>query len=270
MILFMSWEFTKFMLFFSLILTIYAVVGTLLFDEVNSHYSDFFSSLITLVSSALGGFDFTILDSSDKGTVVPDLYLISFLVITYILALNLLIAILSNTYNDLSVRANILFLSEVLKLRSTLEYDKDYGAMVSTFPPWNVLILPSIPFYITKKHTYSMNQTLFYVDYVPVLFISSALYMGVTFALLPLAWLRGILLHFGYLFNAKLKHPTSRKALQLIIFCFLGPFILSINNMVDFYYYLRHLHSNKLLKKENYETPFAVSKENIRHVKNTI
>ena len=77
----------------------------------------------------------------------------AFLIVTNILALNLLIAILTNTFQELSVRTNILFLSEILKLRTILEYDEDYGALVSTFPPWNVFVLPSIPFYLTKKDT---------------------------------------------------------------------------------------------------------------------
>ena len=155
-ILSMSWDFFVFILLFVLGLVIFGIVGTLLFGDVSA-YNSFYNAVLTLVSSSLGEYDFETLQNSEKGRVMGDLYLLFFLITTNILALNLLIAILSNTYQTLSIKTNILFLSEILKLRTTLEYDKNYGAMVSTFPPWNVFVVPTIPFYLLRRNTYTLN-----------------------------------------------------------------------------------------------------------------
>ena len=38
MILFMGWDFFIFILLYGLVLVIFAIVGTLLFDDVDNHY----------------------------------------------------------------------------------------------------------------------------------------------------------------------------------------------------------------------------------------
>ena len=62
----------------------------------------------------MGGFDYKILNDSELGETTGFIYLTAYLIFTSILALNLLIAILSNVYNEVSIKASILYIIQVL------------------------------------------------------------------------------------------------------------------------------------------------------------
>ena len=68
------------------------------------------------------------------------------LVTFLILILNLLIAILSNVFNVFENLSMGLFLSKILSTRESLENDEYYGAFISAIVPFNILVLPFIPF----------------------------------------------------------------------------------------------------------------------------
>jgi len=56
-----------------------------------------------------------------------------------LLLLNLVIAILANTYNMFDLRATGLYLSKILNTRGELLYDDSYGAFLASLPPINVI-----------------------------------------------------------------------------------------------------------------------------------
>lgn len=58
------------------------------------------------------------------------------------LILNLIIAILSNTYNEFEPDSLGLFLSKILQTRGEMQYDSKYGAFMSQMTPLNAAILP--------------------------------------------------------------------------------------------------------------------------------
>lgn len=125
-----------FMVLFTIILIIYASIGNLLFYTEYGYYT-FLDSMVSLFGSSLGQFDLNSLDHSNKGKLTGELYLLSFVILCNILILNLLIAILSSTYALLEEKKLVLYINEILKLRSSLEYDRKATGLVSTFPPWN-------------------------------------------------------------------------------------------------------------------------------------
>jgi len=53
------------------------------------------------------------------------------------LLLNLIIAILANTYNLFDLRSTGLYLSEILNKRDELLYDESYGSFLAAIPPIN-------------------------------------------------------------------------------------------------------------------------------------
>ena len=73
--------------------------------------------MVTLFTSALGGFDFTLLEKTNKGPIVGEAYLLFFILMNTILILNLLIAILADTYARLSEYKLVLYIDEIIKLR---------------------------------------------------------------------------------------------------------------------------------------------------------
>lgn len=56
-----------------------------------------------------------------------------------LLLLNLIIAILANTYNLFDLRSNGLYLSKILNTRGELLYDENYGGFLASVPPLNVI-----------------------------------------------------------------------------------------------------------------------------------
>ena len=158
----MIWDIFIFMILFGIILVIYASIGNMLFYAEDS-YSSFWESIVTLFGSALGNFDLTLLHNSDKGKLVGELYIISFVVLCNILTLNLLIAILSSTYAILEEKKLVLYINEILKLRDVLEYHPKASGLTSTSPPWNVFPLMALPLYLMMDDCESLNELVMYI-----------------------------------------------------------------------------------------------------------
>lgn len=82
---------------------------------------------------------------------IGKVFLVTVVLIFAVLILNLIIAILSNTYNIFDPKSNGLFLSKILSSRDELLYDKKYGAIFNSIVPINLLILPVVPFFILNE-----------------------------------------------------------------------------------------------------------------------
>lgn len=132
----MVWDIVIFMVLFTIVMVIFASIGNLLFYTEHG-YETFYDTMVTLFSSALGEFDMNGLDNSNKGKLVGEVYIISFIILCNILTLNLLIAILAGTYALLEKQKLVLYINEILKLRPSLQYDQVGSGLVSTFSPWN-------------------------------------------------------------------------------------------------------------------------------------
>jgi len=70
--------------------------------------------------------------------------MISIIIMFNILLMNLVIAILANTYSEFESGSTGLYLSKILSTRDEVEYDQNYGAFLSAMPPINILQFPFI------------------------------------------------------------------------------------------------------------------------------
>ena len=125
----------------------FALVGNINFLYDIKGYDSFFISCLTVIDDSLGNFDFNIFKSLDDSGMefFGKIYLI-FIVITFdLLLLNLLLAILSNTYSIFETKSNGLYLSQILSSRDEMVYDPYYGAFLSGMPPLNIISFPFIP-----------------------------------------------------------------------------------------------------------------------------
>lgn len=66
-------------------------------------------------------------------------YIMLIVIAFNIMLLNLIIAILANTYNIFDTKSNGLYLSKILSTRDELTYDDSYGAFLSAMPPINFI-----------------------------------------------------------------------------------------------------------------------------------
>ena len=87
-------------------------------------------------------------------------------VITFlIVVLNLLIGILTSVFNNYEDLGTGLFLSKILSTREQLENDEYYGAFVTAIVPFNIIVIPLIPFGLFMKKSeklISMNKFINY------------------------------------------------------------------------------------------------------------
>lgn len=81
-------------------------------------------------------------------------------VVFNILLMNLLIAILSNTYQLFDTKSSGLYLSKILNSRDELMFDENYGAFLLTITPLNCLMLPFIPYAVVVKPSKEFNRFL--------------------------------------------------------------------------------------------------------------
>ena len=157
-----------------------------------------FESILTVIDASLGNYDITIFDkiANEGMAVFGKVYMISIIIMFNILLMNLIIAILANTYSNFESGSTGLYLSKILSTRDEVEYDQNYGAFLSAMPPINILQLPFIaPAVSIRQGTpilIQMNEYVMMSQYVLFMFIFKALFMVVSIALIPFAYLIGI------------------------------------------------------------------------------
>jgi len=100
----------------------FSIVANLnfLFDSPN--YATLFDSLMTILDSSMGNYDFAVFSDVENPTQrdFGKIFLMVTVIIFTILILNLIIAILSNTYNIFDPFSNALYLSKILASRDLL------------------------------------------------------------------------------------------------------------------------------------------------------
>ena len=96
---------------------------------------------MTVVDASLGNYDLKIYESiRDPYTRLFGELLIIIVVLCFnILLLNLIIAVLANTYSIFDARSNGLYLAKILSSRSELNYDPSLGAFLLAMPIINLI-----------------------------------------------------------------------------------------------------------------------------------
>jgi hypothetical protein len=99
------------------------------------------------MDSSMGNYDFGVMAQIENPQfrLVGDIYLLLVVITFTILILNLVIAILSNTYNKNDPKSKGLYLSKILNTRDELKYDQQYGSFLSSLVPFNILTIPFVP-----------------------------------------------------------------------------------------------------------------------------
>lgn len=117
-----------FLVLFLLVLILFTCMGQISFST-QSDFESFFQSFKTLYSAALG--DFSLENYGDKAAI----FMMAYLLINLVLMLNLLIALLSNTYTVFEQKSLALYLKDVINRYDQFKYDPVYsGANPKTYP----------------------------------------------------------------------------------------------------------------------------------------
>lgn len=140
-------DLSKFAKAFSLPLLTILLVGMLNSRDFTAESLNIWDIFIQLFSAFTGEQDFGSFEKYAGQT-----YLVVFIMLYFVLLLNLLIAMFSNTYQRIYENENAIRLSRILEMKNHLSYDPIIGAVTSTFFPINVIMIPAIlPLIIIKN-----------------------------------------------------------------------------------------------------------------------
>ena len=158
-----------------------------------------------------------------------------------ILLLNLIIAILANTYNIFDARSNGLYLSKILVSRDEMVYDESYGSFLAAIPPTNVVQLPFIPAALSFRYNspvlVKLNKMVMQLQYVIFMSIFFCLFVIVSAALTPLAFIVGC---FDKLKSMNSQESGHEKLLNNLLFFPLGLGILVGDMVSDIFYFWKN------------------------------
>jgi len=160
----MTKDFLNFLIIYAILIIMFSIVGNLLFIiEIPENYGSLFESILTIFDASLGNYSFTVFEGeyiSERTEAIGKIYLFIVVLLFNILVLNLIIAILSNTFNMFEPKSKGLYLSKILSVRPTMSYDETYGSLLIGLPPFNGHLILAAPIFLLKKNPAKLNQFL--------------------------------------------------------------------------------------------------------------
>lgn len=152
-----------------------------------------------MLDASIGNYSFGLykaIVNNDQLVVLGDLYTIAIVVCFNILILNLIIAILSNTYNMFDTKSTGLYLSKILNSRDEMTFDENYGAFLLTMTPLNLVVLPFVPYALFNKPTREMNNTITILQYSFLIVVIYLMFLVGSILMTPFAFIKSFLIKF--------------------------------------------------------------------------
>ena len=179
-ILTMLGEVIKFLFIWSVVLVCIASVATLMFGEL-AEYSTFMNVLYIIFDTSLGNYDFSVFENYSRGKIVGELFTVFAVLINNIVLLNFVIAILADTYSKLASESLGIYYDGIISRIPIYEDDVRYGGLIVGTPPFNILALPMVPYYLfetDQKRLRRVNDIFTKVMFAPVALIITAIFMA--------------------------------------------------------------------------------------------
>lgn len=192
----------QFLVIYFLGLITLASIATLTLGE-NPNFANLFESLRTYTMASLGNFDLYQYDTEEGWKRYYGILLhVTVLFINMILIINLLIAIMSDTYASLNDVRTGLYWGTIIKEMPKFAYHKQYGtlSMIPFTFSWLSLIMVPIVFLVKDPQSLeTLNEYCLNVAYFPVALCTLAFFMVVNLILLPFAYLKTVVHKFAIL-----------------------------------------------------------------------
>lgn len=201
--------------------------------------------LILFFQSALGIWDFTIYKNFVLGPKWGEFFHLLFILLNMVLLVNLIIAILSETYQRLSYQKLGLYYDGVIEVIPAYKYKKFYGSLIAACPPFNFLVMPFLPFFAfadKKSKVRRLNNILIRVIYFPFALIYAVIFSVVNILLLPVAYAVTTYRKASLIFVRELNKTRRELVLNFLLFLAAGWILLGISQVVDAYYFFLQLY----------------------------
>ena len=201
---------TKFLIIWAVVLVCLSSVASLLFGSL-VEYGSFIKVFYIIFDTSLGSYDFTVFDNlTVYNKRIGELFITVSVMINNIVLLNFVIAILADTYSKLAEQKLGIYYDGIISRIPIYEDDKRYGGLIVGTPPFNILSLLMIPFYMLvtdEKRLISVNDKFTKVMFAPIAVILTCIFMAMNLLLLPFAYLAAIYKKFQLLVNKPKNQP---------------------------------------------------------------
>ena len=137
-----------------------------------------------------------------------EIFHLLFTILNMVLLVNLVIAILSETYTRLSEQKLGLYYDGVIEVIPAYKYKKYYGALIAACPPFNILILPFVPIFWFKhkrEGLRKLNNFLCKTIYFPFALIYTLIFIVCNIIIMPFAYIVTLIKKIKLVFNSTLK-----------------------------------------------------------------
>jgi hypothetical protein len=125
----------------------FACVGLLMFGKLKE-YKSLYRTVIMLFETSMGNWDLKIYKPLGNKAFVGEMFHTVFILLNLLMLLNLVIAIMADTFNQMVAYKKGLYYDGVIEAMPIFKHDKRYGALISTVPPFNILVVPLLPFFL--------------------------------------------------------------------------------------------------------------------------
>lgn len=176
---------------------------------------------------------------------------------------------MSDTYARLMEVKNGIYFQGVIQAMPVYKSDRKYGALISLIPPFNILVVPLLPYYIaaTKPHHLEgFNRIVLRIFYSPVSLVTCILFTVVNIALIPFAYLYALTHKVLILVRTR----TGAAFLELLVYLVFGLLFHLPTILIDFMRFIQLSFDENLTRVEKINYSTAVSKSAFDSVRNTI
>ena len=166
-----------------IVIVSFSSIFNILYRSQQEEFHTILISVRYLIASSMGNFTF------DSSNFVSSVILIGFLFLTNIVLLNLLVALLTNTYTEILQRGNMEYSLIIFYDYCKYKYNKYYASLINVYAPGNAINVLALPFLIFKKQQ-SINQIFELIQYNIFMFLPCFIgFLVGNLILLPLTYL---------------------------------------------------------------------------------
>lgn len=109
----------------------------------------------------MGNYLLTDLDNKGKGFMFSRVFLVITVIVNMVLLLNMVIAIMANTYSRLTKNTSSLYTNEIIKVMDKYRYSSKYGALTMNSFALSVAALPFSFFFICCRKKNNILNSIF-------------------------------------------------------------------------------------------------------------
>ena len=170
------------------------------FFEVLEFRDGLYESIILLFNATFGSYSFNwfkvLEQKSEVAMYFGHAYLVVFLSLNLLLLLNMLIAMMSDTYAIMGETRKGIYNYQVMRVLPVFGINKYFGGMIAMTPPLNIFCVFLAPLYMIwrkdKKRLLDLNTSVLAFNYYIHLFFFSIVYVVLNLIILPFAYLKTV------------------------------------------------------------------------------